>query len=226
MARKTKEEAERTYHALLDAATKLFIRQGVAKTTLNQIASEAGMTRGAIYWHFNNKDAVIQALWERNDEKLRLPLSTMLSNLSQPYPAQDFCAAVKNLLHNIVLEPELGQTFRIILHSVEFTDEETEIQRFLNGKWLEFYSIIEDGFIALKQHKALRTDLAPDLLTHSLMSYIHGLIHSYLTPRNHKLDLQKEGDRLIDIFLNAVIIDQGPRIDSNRTKTKISKNYD
>ncbi|MGB0865929.1 MAG: TetR family transcriptional regulator, partial [Granulosicoccaceae bacterium] len=41
MVRKTKAETEQTYHALLDAAIALFTRQGVARTTLNEIAQEA-----------------------------------------------------------------------------------------------------------------------------------------------------------------------------------------
>ena len=55
MVRKTKEKAERTYHTLLDAATTLFIRQGVANTTPAEIAAEAGMNHVAVYWHFDNK---------------------------------------------------------------------------------------------------------------------------------------------------------------------------
>ncbi|WP_051252438.1 TetR family transcriptional regulator [Ferrimonas kyonanensis] len=66
MARKTKAEAEKTRQLLLDAALKLFSENGVAKTTLAQIASACGMTRGAIYWHFEDKAAMLHALFERS----------------------------------------------------------------------------------------------------------------------------------------------------------------
>ena len=98
MARKTKEDAELTYHALLDAATALFIRQGIARTTLNNIAAEAGMTRGAIYWHFDNKDAVIQALWERNTSTLHTSFINELRNLDVNDPAGHFRKTINNLL--------------------------------------------------------------------------------------------------------------------------------
>jgi TetR/AcrR family acrAB operon transcriptional repressor len=55
MVRKTKEEAEQTRRALLSAALKVFSRQGYAATRLEDIAEEAGVTRGAIYWHFKSK---------------------------------------------------------------------------------------------------------------------------------------------------------------------------
>jgi len=50
MARKTKEEAEKTRQLLLDCALTVFLRKGYSATTLNDIAEEANLTRGAVYW--------------------------------------------------------------------------------------------------------------------------------------------------------------------------------
>ena len=61
MARRTKEEAAATRDSILDAAEKLFVEQGVSRTTLQHIATEAGVTRGAIYWHFDDKSALFNA---------------------------------------------------------------------------------------------------------------------------------------------------------------------
>jgi TetR/AcrR family acrAB operon transcriptional repressor len=52
--RKTKEEAEATRENILDAGLKVFSKKGYVSTTLDDIAREAGMTRGAVYWHFKN----------------------------------------------------------------------------------------------------------------------------------------------------------------------------
>ncbi len=65
MARRTKEEALATRHRLLDAAELLFQAQGVSQTTLQQIAQQAGATRGAIYWHFKDKADLFNAMMER-----------------------------------------------------------------------------------------------------------------------------------------------------------------
>lgn len=74
MARKTKEEAQETRNRILDAAEVVFQRSGVSRTTLADIAAEAGVTRGAIYWHFENKvdlyDAMIQRIVEPLEQKL------------------------------------------------------------------------------------------------------------------------------------------------------------
>jgi TetR/AcrR family acrAB operon transcriptional repressor len=64
MARKTKEESLKTRQAILSAAAELFYAQGVHPTTLAKIADAAGMTRGAIYWHFKNKADLLRELWD------------------------------------------------------------------------------------------------------------------------------------------------------------------
>ena len=49
MVRRTKEEAQETRSQILEAAEKAFYERGVARTTLADIATLAGVTRGAIY---------------------------------------------------------------------------------------------------------------------------------------------------------------------------------
>ena len=63
--RKTKLEAEKTRQHLLDAALEVFWRKGVTSASLQEIAEEAGVTRGALYWHFANKEALFEALFVR-----------------------------------------------------------------------------------------------------------------------------------------------------------------
>ncbi|NBD94980.1 MAG: TetR family transcriptional regulator [Gammaproteobacteria bacterium] len=65
MARKTKAEAEATREALLDAAEAVFFEKGVARATLRDIAHRAGVTRGALYWHFKGKAELFQAMLDR-----------------------------------------------------------------------------------------------------------------------------------------------------------------
>lgn len=50
--RKTKAESQKTRQHLLNAALEVFHKQGVTRATLQEIAQEAGVTRGALYWHF------------------------------------------------------------------------------------------------------------------------------------------------------------------------------
>ena len=62
MARKTKEDAQATRESVLIAALGLFSEKGYSRTTFADIAKKIGMTRGAVYWHFDNKPALLAAM--------------------------------------------------------------------------------------------------------------------------------------------------------------------
>ena len=60
--RRTKEDAELTRQAVLDAALQVMSRRGYAGTRLEDIARAAKVTRGAIYHHFPGKPELFAAL--------------------------------------------------------------------------------------------------------------------------------------------------------------------
>ena len=62
MARRIKEEAEQTRARILASALDLFSSNGYSRTTLTDVASRLGMTKGAVYWHFTSKEALLMAL--------------------------------------------------------------------------------------------------------------------------------------------------------------------
>lgn len=65
MARKTKEDSLRTRSSILDAAERVIIQRGISYATMADIAQAAGVSRGAVYGHFENKMEVAIAMCER-----------------------------------------------------------------------------------------------------------------------------------------------------------------
>lgn len=65
--RRTKEQAAETGRQILAAAEQLFLEYGYDNVSLEDIAVAAGVTRGAVHWHFKNKQGLSQAL--RDDIK-------------------------------------------------------------------------------------------------------------------------------------------------------------
>lgn len=61
--KRTKAEALKTRQELIETAIAQFAQHGVSKTTLNDIADAANVTRGAIYWHFENKTQLFNEMW-------------------------------------------------------------------------------------------------------------------------------------------------------------------
>ncbi|MEY4592741.1 MAG: hypothetical protein RIR18_1636, partial [Pseudomonadota bacterium] len=70
MVRKTKEEAEKTRQQIIAAARNVFHEHGVSNASLSQVAVAAGVTRGAVYWHFEDKAALFYALHQETFQPL------------------------------------------------------------------------------------------------------------------------------------------------------------
>jgi AcrR family transcriptional regulator len=63
------EYAEATYEALLDSAAACFFKSGYAATSLDHVAQQARVTKGAIYHHFASKRDLFMAVLERQQEQ-------------------------------------------------------------------------------------------------------------------------------------------------------------
>ena len=68
MPRKTHDDSLETRKRILESALRLFSRRGFERTSLSDIAKYSNVTRGAIYWHFENKEDLFAALCEELDK--------------------------------------------------------------------------------------------------------------------------------------------------------------
>ena len=118
--RRTKEEAEKTRQTVLEAALTLFSRDGYSLTTLSRIAKEAGCSRGPIYWHFQNKDDLYEAVLAYSQEPLEALVDECQSMADQPVAAMEhFLEQWLSLLAN---DRRYRQSFEILLNKTELTD--------------------------------------------------------------------------------------------------------
>src|SRR4051794_18166144 len=115
MARRTKEEAQATRERLLDAAESLFREHGVTRTSLAEVATAAGMTRGAVYWHFKDKADLFRAMCDR----ATLPLETQFEHVGADI-ADDPLGVLRELsigaLRTLAEDARAQNVFEIVFH--------------------------------------------------------------------------------------------------------------
>lgn len=129
MARRTKEDALATRHRILDAAEQVFESQGVARTSLQQVAAEAGVTRGAIYWHFKDKAELFSAMMDR----VLLPCEWAMDDAEQieeehPDPLSAVTALALAPLEQLCTDGRLRRVFTIAMHFTEYTEEMSPVR--------------------------------------------------------------------------------------------------
>jgi TetR/AcrR family acrAB operon transcriptional repressor len=202
MARRTKEEAAATRDSILDAAEKLFVEQGVSRTTLQHIATEAGVTRGAIYWHFDDKGALFNAMMER----ATLPLEAELQLLDQAEsddPLDDLRNYMLAVLRRTVEDPGARRVFEIATLKVEFVDE-MDPARCRRQHSLNNWMARAERRIRLAVDKGLvGSQVEPGAVALALWIMIDGLIRNWMfNPTS--FDLLQQGQWVIDPFMSGL----------------------
>lgn len=199
MARKTKEDTEQTYSALLDAAEMVFKEKGVAAATLNDIAKNAGMTRGAIYWHFKDKSELVHAMCER----ATLPMEAMFNEITSVAGNDPLGSIHKLTVHALIqvaTSPQQQTVFDILFHKCEKTGEMAPMFEREQESRNECHSKMESLLRQAVKRGQLPTDTHTALAMRALHSFMVGVMHEWLL-NPCAYDLAKHADALVGTLI-------------------------
>lgn len=181
MVRKTKEDAEITRQRIIDAARELFSTHGVSKTSLDKIAKHANVTRGAVYWHFDNKTELFHAM----RQQVFLPLidridDTLLSCKNE----KNSLKRIENFLLDTIRilndDPATRQTYEVLMSKCEYVDEfATVLQQILNncdGIVEKMEQVYQDA----QQQALVNPKNSPAQLAMDTHLFFSGLLHMWV----------------------------------------------
>jgi TetR/AcrR family acrAB operon transcriptional repressor len=199
--KRTKEDAALTRQMVLDAALKVFGRKGFSQSTLEEVAREAGLTRGAIYWHFKNKNeifgAVLEVLYERSRERV---IKVLQSEQSPLLKIRQLIGVFLRIISN---EDE----FRVIeeFHILEFqkAKELKELCKQHQEKMTEMRAVIRDLISEGIASGDFDNRLDPTITTWALISYLAGMKTAWLSGIAD-ISIKENTDKLVDIFINGI----------------------
>jgi len=202
MARRTKEEAAATRDSILDAAEKLFVEQGVSRTTLQHIATEAGVTRGAIYWHFDDKGALFNAMMER----VTLPFECALSRLGKVDPAT-VLDDVRNFFVEIFRVTETNPQARRVLEiaslKVEFVSEMDAVRVRRRQSKGDLTAQVVERLKLAQAGGQIKPDVDPQMLALGLWSLMDGLIRNWMFEPT-AFSLVDLGDKMMATMMDGI----------------------
>ena len=199
MARKTKAQALETRQHILDVAIILFSQHGVSATSLADIARAAGVTRGAIYWHFKNKSELFNEIWKLTESSI----SDIEIEYRAKYP-EDPHAVLRELLIYIlqatVSEERRRLMTEIIFHKCEFVGELAVLREARRTLYMEGNERIEASLQRCIDAGSLPVNLNLSYAVIILRSYITGLIENWLIAPD-SFELYGNAADYIDILL-------------------------
>ena len=203
--RRTKEEAEQTRCALLAAAETLFLEKGVAHTSLEHIARHAGVTRGAVYWHFENKAHLFNEMLSQ----VRLPpeqLAERLAGCADRDPLltlRDLCIEA---IENLARDQQKRRIYTILLRRCEFTADLREAEERHEAFINLFIQLCEQQFSRPDIALRLQAGISPRLAARSLHALIVGLFHDWLRDPG-LFDPLSDTAPLVDVCFRGLIHD-------------------
>ena len=199
MVRKTKEKALETRNAILDAAELVFNERGVSCTSLGEIAAAAGVTRGAIYWHFANKADLFDAMVQRVFGLLEAKLAE-LQAIGGENPVDLLRQLAFHFLERVVNDPRYFRLIEISWHKCEYVGEMAAIRDSHLECGNRFLSISEDAFRVAGERGFLPASVDPHCAAVGLMSVIDGLVMNWTLDKT-LFPLASYGPAIIDTYL-------------------------
>lgn len=207
MPRRTKEEAQATRSALLDAAERVFQRQGVAASSLADIAAEAGTTRGAIYWHFQDKADLFNAMMDR----VLLPMETAIHQSAEAGPGdrlQRARDALVQVLERTASDERTQRVFEIATHKVEYVQGLASVRERHLAVRAACITDLQGALAGAAGERGLGPDFDPCAAAQGLHALVDGLIHNWILDRG-AFDLPRVGAMSIDALLAGVVGERG-----------------
>ncbi len=210
MVRRTKEEALATRDRILDGAEHVFFEKGVSHTSLADIAQHAGVTRGAIYWHFANKSELFDAMFER----VFLPIDELKSkdSVARADPLGRIRKILVWCLLGVARDPQLRRVFSILFMKCEYVaDLEPLLQRNRAGMSEALHNIDADLARAVADG-----DLPATLDTWRAALMLHTLVSGFVRDMlmlPDEIDAEQHAEKLVDACFDMLRLSPALRRD-------------
>lgn len=207
MARKTKEEALVTRGRILDAAEQVFYRRGVSGSSLHEVAQQAGVTRGAVYWHFKDKADVFNAMMER----VCLPMEEGPPLLAVDADPLD---ALRQHLYRLfdltVGDEQACRVFEIATQKVEYIDELVAVRQRHQQACGEHVDELRRLIVRAQQAGAVPAGKPALPLAIGMHALLSGLLQNWLLDQA-AFDLRLVGRQAVDAYLAGLTRSEAAR---------------
>ena len=184
------------YHLILEAAVKVFARQGFYQSTVAQIAREAGVADGTIYLYFKNKDDILVNFFQY---KTKLVFERFRAEVNH---AENSLDKLRNLIRRHLAEfqrdRDMAILYQVGTHQIDRLAEDQI--REMSKMYQDLISeIVEAG----QQEGSIRKDLYVGLVKRFILGGVDEVINTWLHSER-EYDLVSMADPLVELFVRGI----------------------
>lgn len=210
------QRAVLTRSRVLRAAAEVFARTGFLAASMNEIVEAAGVTKGAVYFHFPSKEALAVAIVEEQFAQWPPVVDAIIEN------------SPNSLISIIALTYEVGTRFRddvLVTAGVRLSFERELVKADMPEPFIGWITVLQDLFAKARREGLLRPGVLPAPAARALVGGFFGVQHvsEVLTERK---DIEARLDEFWKLFVVGIAADPdwaATQRSVRRARTQIQK---
>ena len=196
-------QVQDTRERIIASAALVFGQKGFQRASLDQVASDAGLTKGAIYWHFKSKNdlyfALLDSRFQRDISTMREGVAAMMASATQESTAELMARIFSNGLQGATSDPDWPRLFvEVMGHSREPEVRERIAQFYAQG-WEFAGGMVRD----MQTAGLIRQDIDPELMASFWFALGDGLILAWLTQPD-RIDFNALASGILDMLWRGI----------------------
>ena len=199
-------QGQDTRERIIASAARVFGQKGFQRASLDQVASDAGLTKGAIYWHFKSKNdlyfALLDARFQRDVSSMREAQSAMLADAAPQDTPRLMATLFGASLQAATTDPDWPRLFVEVMGHSREPEVRERIGQFYEQGWDFARQMVTDLQLAGR----IRRDIDPDMMATFWFALADGLILAWLSqPERNDFTMLAQG--ILDMMWRGIAPD-------------------
>lgn len=198
--KKTKKKSSDKHRRIIEAAVKVFAKNGFYNSKVSEIARSANVADGTIYLYFQNKDDILITLFEEEMQKILDEMAAAISHLDDP--AAKLKAFALAHLGLIEKHPEVAEIIQ-----VEVRQSSKFMKEYRNVKFYEYLNLIS-GIIREGQAQGVfRRDIEPGIAKRAIFGALDEMSRYWVLSSGRKYSIETAANEISSYFIRGMLVD-------------------
>ena len=193
----SKRKDNEKHHRIIEAATKVFAKNGFYQSKIAQIAKEAGVADGTIYIYFENKDDILISLFEEQMKAVLDNMALQITKIDDPAERLEIFASTH--LDLIEKNKDMAEIIQ-----VELRQSGKFMKEYKNERFMEYLDIIGDIISEGQKRGLFRKDVIPGVAKRAFFGALDEVSRFWVLSSRKQYDIKTIAKQISGFFLNGI----------------------